>query len=178
MLVSERLILRPIEEKDLRAIKGWKNDPEIKKSLGGFSYGFSEKDIISWYKNRPKNDYRWAIVVISTKKTIGFVGLYNIDQISHHAELGILIGDKNAHGKNFASETTNTILKFAFSEMNLHRIYLYVLGNNIAAIRVYEKNGFTCEGTLRQHIYRDGQYNNYIVMGILRDEYEKNTRLK
>lgn len=173
MLISKRLILRPIEKEDLEEIRNWKNDPEIKRSLGGFSFGFSKKDIVDWYKGNKKNDYRWSITIKKTKRLIGFTGIYNIDNVNRNAEFGILIGDKKSYGKNYASEVTNTVLEYCFNELNLNKVYLEVLADNIPAIKVYKKNNFRIEGKLRKHIYRDGKYIDYYIMGILIHEYKK-----
>ena len=49
-------------------------------------------------------------------------------------------------------------LRFAFHELNLHRLQLTVFGYNEAAIRLYERLGFTREGHVpRIHLLRDGQ---------------------
>jgi RimJ/RimL family protein N-acetyltransferase len=176
MLASDKLIIRPIEEADLKKIKLWKNDPEIKESLGGFSFGFSDKDILKWYKNAKKEGYRWALVVKSNNKLIGFVGIYNVNYVNRNAEFGILIGDKTAHGKGYATEAMRIIVDYCFNELNLNRIYLYVLANNVPAIKAYEKNGFCLEGKLRQHIYRAGKYIDNYVMGIIKDEQTETNR--
>jgi RimJ/RimL family protein N-acetyltransferase len=44
---------------------------------------------------------------------------------------------------------------------------LDVIGYNGRAIRAYEKAGFVEEGRLRSAIYRDGNYFDRIMMGIL-----------
>jgi len=50
-------------------------------------------------------------------------------------------------------------------------LWLNVLSTNTAAIKIYTKAGFVEEGRHRNHIYRDGQYYDYILMGLLHDEY-------
>jgi RimJ/RimL family protein N-acetyltransferase len=43
--------------------------------------------------------------------------------------------------------------------------------NNTIAINLYTKMGFCLEGTQRQAIFRDGKYVNYLMMSILKEEY-------
>ena len=52
--------------------------------------------------------------------------------------------------------------------LNLTRLELEVYADNAAAIHLYERFGFTYEGTLRQHAFRDGEYVDSNMMGRLR----------
>jgi RimJ/RimL family protein N-acetyltransferase len=64
-------------------------------------------------------------------------------------------------------------LDFAFNHMNLHRVYLQVYDFNVRGIRSYEKCGFKKEGALRDARFSRGKYHDTIIMGILKEEYEK-----
>jgi len=66
------------------------------------------------------------------------------------------------------------LLTFFFDKLEMNRISLKVLETNLGAKRIYEKLGFIQEGIERQAIYRDGKFIDYILMSVLRDEYEKN----
>jgi RimJ/RimL family protein N-acetyltransferase len=55
--------------------------------------------------------------------------------------------------------------------MNLNRLWLLVLESNAHAIRLYQKQGFRLEGRMRQAVFRDGRYVDYLVMSILDGEY-------
>ena len=50
---------------------------------------------------------------------------------------------KDFWGKGIATEVTNLITQFAFSELGLCEVRLGVLAENLPAQRVYEKCGFT-----------------------------------
>jgi RimJ/RimL family protein N-acetyltransferase len=64
-----------------------------------------------------------------------------------------------------------TMLHNAFEELNLNRVWLEVHDFNARAIACYRKCGFIEEGRLRQDRYRNGEYGDTIVMGLLRDEF-------
>jgi RimJ/RimL family protein N-acetyltransferase len=64
------------------------------------------------------------------------------------------------------------MLRFAFQEVNLHRVFLRVRDDNARGIRAYEKCGFQQEGRLREAIYANGRYYDELWMGILRHEFE------
>ncbi|MGQ0517411.1 GNAT family N-acetyltransferase, partial [Bacillus sp. D-CC] len=55
--------------------------------------------------------------------------------------LAIGIGDANDRGKGYGREAIHLILKYAFYELNLHRVGLDVISYNKAAIELYKKMG-------------------------------------
>ena len=57
--------------------------------------------------------------------------------------------------------------------MNLNRIYLEVLADNIAAVKAYEKCGFELEGRLKNHSFKLGRYKDVLVMGISSDKFKQ-----
>ena len=55
--------------------------------------------------------------------------------------------------------------------LNLHKIYLFVDVTNEKAVHIYQKQNFKIEGTLQEHFYTRGKYNDCHVMGLLRDDW-------
>jgi len=76
-------------------------------------------------------------------------------------------------GKGYGTDAMRVLLRFAFTEINLHRVSLTVFGYNPRAIRSYEKAGFVVEGRARQRLRRDGQWWEVVYMGILKDEWKE-----
>jgi RimJ/RimL family protein N-acetyltransferase len=96
-----------------------------------------------------------------------------INHREQNAELGIVIGDRTRWGQGYGQEAVQLLLDFAFTEMNLHRIYLRVDVNNTYAIRCYENCGFVEEGRLREVVYHRGHFEDQLIMSVLRSEYRK-----
>jgi RimJ/RimL family protein N-acetyltransferase len=130
-----------------------------------------------WFERRLE-DHDGIIFGIETldAKLIGNLGLEGIDWKNRHAVFGIVIGEKEYWGQGYGTEAITALLGFAFKEMNLHRIRLSVYEYNKRAVRCYEKCGFKLEGRLRQARFHDGQYYDELVMGILREEFMKNSQ--
>ena len=59
------------------------------------------------------------------------------------------------------------MIRYAFREMGLHRLFLRVFADNARAIRSYEKAGFEREAYLREDVCIEGQYRDMVLMGIL-----------
>ena len=82
------------------------------------------------------------------------------------------IGEPEARGQGFGSEVLQLLLRYAFTELNLHRVALNVFEHNPRAIHLYEKTGFTVEGRAREFLNRDGRRWDMIFMGILQEEWQ------
>lgn len=134
-----------------------------------------EDEHFEWHKNIT-SDPKTAIFAIEADGAhIGNCCLKNInaDGRSNNAELWIYIGDKTAQGKGYGEKTMRLLLDYGFRNLNLHRIYLYVMDYNQRACELYKKLGFQNEGRKREHILIDNKYHDSIEMGILRKEWVK-----
>ena len=63
------------------------------------------------------------------------------------------------------------MLEHAFYNLNLQRIELTVLEDNVRARVLYEKAGFVQEGFKRKSKYKNGKFVNTLLYSILKDEY-------
>lgn len=104
------------------------------------------------------------------EEILGLISLLNINYINRTAELHIMIGDSKNHGKGIGTFAVKHMLSHAFNNLNLRRIELGVLENNIPAIKLYEKIGFSKEGIKRESNYKNGKYISMVIMGVLKDE--------
>jgi len=171
MITGERVKLRALEETDLERCYGWINDPEVIEHLT-MRFPISMTDERKWLLQASSGDANKSFAVIAEDgEHIGNIGLHRIDYPDGNAELGILIGAKERWGKGYCADAIMTLLKLAFEEMNLHRVYLRVDEDNPRGIRCYEKCGFVREGTLRDATYRRGRYKNQHIMSVLAHEF-------
>lgn len=99
----------------------------------------------------------WAVADLSDR-LIGSVSLHKIDPDQRDAELGYWIGPW-ARRRGNAVRATSLATNFAFTELGLHRVYLYHAVENSASCAVAVAAGFAHEGALRQSFrYADGIY--------------------
>ena len=90
------------------------------------------------------------------------------------AELDIYLGEKDSWGHGYATEATRLMCRYGFEEMRLHSIHLWVVTENAAARRVYDKVGFIEEGRARQCFRRDGEWYDMYLMGLLASDPMQN----
>lgn len=170
--VNDYLLRKP-ELNDLDAFYIIKNDPEIAGMVVGFSIGYSKTDINDWieYHKKQKDEIFWVIAEKETNRCIGHVGIYQIDYRVRKAEFGIIIGEKSLWGKGLGLIFSKFAIEYAFNNLNLMRIQLTVLATNERAYQLYKSLEFKEEGRLRRAQYKEGQYIDIAIMGLLKEDY-------
>ena len=174
MLEGKVVRLRALESADLERAYGWINDREVTRYLSA-RYPLSRADERRWLEEGPTNGFAAGVrLAIETKEGvhIGSIGLRQTNPEDRKAGLGIMIGEKAYWSNGYGSDAIVTLLRFAFREMNLNRVWLHVLEFNERAIACYAKCGFQEEGRLRQDRFGEGRYWDTVVMGALREEFE------
>lgn len=172
MLESARARLRRVEEKDLKLLVKWRNDPEIwKHFFNAFPlYDTAQK---AWYEDLRRSQSRVLFVIEDKKsaKPAGTVGLDKIDFRNQSAEFGnLLIGERKFLGRGLAREASSLAVDYAFGHLNLRRVYLYVFKENTAAVKIYEGLGFKREGILREAMFAEGKFKDLLLMSLLKTE--------
>jgi RimJ/RimL family protein N-acetyltransferase len=164
--------LAPLLEEDSVMLFNWVNDREQ------ILYNSPYKPVhpaqhSSWFESiQKRNDLViFGIRNSESNDLIGTCQLHSINNISRSAELQIRLGGVETRGKGLGTQAVQLLLNFGFKDLNLNRIYLHVFKTNIRAIHVYEKVGFLHEGVLRKAVYLDGQYEDVVVMSLLKEEF-------
>lgn len=150
--------LRYLKEKDVLLMIEWMKDPSL---TCFFSFNFNDitidKALDFINKSKEDGNNRHYAIVDEKDEYLGTISLKNIDNKNRSAEYAISLR-KCAIGKGIARFATENILNIAFNELNLNKVYLNVLSNNIRAIKFYEKFGFKYEGEFINHIMIKDQY--------------------
>jgi ribosomal-protein-alanine N-acetyltransferase len=167
IIETDRLLLEPISIKYCSdKYVNWLNDPEIYKYLesGG---NYTHDSLMEFLTNTTAQTvFFWAIIVKETHTHIGNIKIDPINKKHLIGEYGILMGDRNNWGKGFAKEASQAVISYCFESLNLRKITLGVIKDNIAAVKLYESLGFEVEGIYRMHGKYDGRYCDAIRMAL------------
>ena len=176
MATQPPIVLRALEEADLERTHRWHNDPELYSRLVNPFRFVSRTAELEWLRRKAgysANEINLAICLRATGEHIGNIYLGEIDWVSRRAFLGIFIGSPEHRGKGYGQEAMRQVLAHAFADLHLNRVFLEVLVDNAPAIKVYERCGFAVEGRLRSHVFKNGSYQDVLVMGIQKHEATK-----
>lgn len=164
--------LRKLEYDDIPLMLEWMRDEEINKN---FAKDFSKYDEESQKKfidnSMTDTDITFAIAS-EDGEYLGSISLKNIDYENKKAEYAICLRAK-CIGKNISKPATDLILKYAFDELGLNRVYLNVLSENIRANKFYLKYGFIYEGETKEDINVRGELKDLKWYRVLKKEFKK-----
>lgn len=140
MLKSERLILKPVDEKDIE----WLRDVRNRYKDNFFDANeITKEQQKAWYvKYRESGTDQMFIVKLKSGEQIGTIALYDIDITYRTAKLGrvLLLDEFRHHG--YAEEMVQTLIKYAFELVRLYKVKVEVHYDNIDAIAIYSRAGF------------------------------------
>ncbi|WP_246879977.1 GNAT family N-acetyltransferase [Bacillus suaedae] len=103
-------------------------------------------------------------------RSIGGINLNSIDERNGTFSIGIVI-DKEHRGKGYGTSAMRILLKYAFLERRLNKFNDYVLEGNEGSAKMMKNLGCVQEGVRRQVVYLNGQYLDFILFGLTKDEF-------
>lgn len=170
-LKIENIILRPITESDTDLIVSWRNKDSIKKNFL-YRSDFTAEIHQKWLKEKVETGSVVQFIIEMQKDEenvpVGSVYLRDIDYENSSAEFGIFIGEDSARGKGVGTTAARMILDYGHNQLDLHRIFLRLVAENIAAYKSYRKAGFVTEGIFRDMKRIDGKYVDIMFMSSIK----------
>lgn len=153
-LETNRLIMRPFEERDAEGLFLLDSNPEVMKYVGGVVSTKIEQSqqMIEFIQKQYKENGvgRLAVIEKSTNTLIGWGGLKyltsEINGMKNVYELGYRFLPEY-WGKGYATETARAALNYAFNEIKTDVVYAMAVTENTGSNRVLQKLGFEELGT-------------------------------
>ena len=175
MLQGTQTILRAVEKEDVDTIKEWLADPELLHALGARPIPLASVDPEKLPEQFRLRDGRILAVVSKDKHMLGLVAFGNLHEQNRSASIMVLIGDRGEWNRGYGSDALRTAVRFAFEDLNLNCVEAHIPQFNSRGLRVFEKVGFSPEGTLRGRFFGRGKYWDVVVASALRDGWTGET---
>ena len=112
------------------------------------------------------------VACVENDEPVGHLGLHTFPtrpRRRHAGQLGMAVRD-DWQGRGIGTALMQAAVDLADKWLNLTRLELTVYTDNAPAVRLYEKFGFTIEGTLVDFAFRDGRYVDAYLMARLRKQ--------
>jgi len=126
------------------------------------------------FLDRVDNDQTESFLICCTDDD-AIAGVINLSQIFHgafqSAYLGYGLGVDHA-GKGYMTEAVHLVLKFAFTQLDLHRIEANVQPQNVPSIRLLERCGFKKEGFSEKYLKIGGRWRDHERWAIIRENWK------
>ncbi len=160
--------LVPLAVDHLPFVMTWVNDREV------MQYFAQRQETIEEAEER-----RYLETLIASKtdrafsvfdETNDYVGQVSINQIYWPARNGrvFLVVRKAKQGRGLGSAALRALVDHAFTEMDLHKLWLIVRRDNRSAQAMYLRAGFEFEGMLHDEYCVGGRYFDMVRMAVLR----------
>ncbi len=159
--------VRPVHRDDAEAFARLHELPSVME--GTFQLPFQVR--ATWDKRLGSPVPNWHVLVAEVEgRVVGSSGLFPLGQgprLRHQAGFGISVHPE-LQGQGVGHALLSAVTSLADDYLGLERIVLDVYTDNDRARALYERFGFTVEGTMRWVAFRRGTYVDAYQMGRLR----------
>jgi RimJ/RimL family protein N-acetyltransferase len=174
VLQTERLILRPFELDDASKVQQLAGNRAIADTTLNVPHPYEDGMAEAWISTHGAKsncgELIFAITMTGNGELVGATCL-RVDNPFARAELGYWIAEPY-WGKGYCSEAATRLLRFAFADLQLNRVHASYLARNPASGRVLQKIGMSKEGVARQHTMKWDRFEDLVLCGILRNEWQ------
>jgi [ribosomal protein S5]-alanine N-acetyltransferase len=173
-ITTRRLILRQFTLDDAPAIQRLAGAPEI--AAGTFIPHPYEDGMAEQWITSQQADYKegklinFAVVLADEQSLIGSIAM-KLYPSHRNGQLGYWIGVPY-WGQGYCTEAAWAVLQFGFTQLDLQRVRAAHFKRNPASGRVMQKIGMQHEGCRRRHYLHRGQFEDAMLYGILRHEFD------
>ncbi len=173
MLYHNDFRIRSADEADLDFLTALRTSQHVQNNVGQFIF-VNQINQREWLanisKSRADKFMIFEILQNGVFEKIGMIRLTSIDWQNRSVCVG---GDilESKIGQGYGQAMYEIIFKLCFKIWDMNRVWLSVLEDNARAIKLYEKMGFVHEGRQRAAIYKDGKHVDYLMMSILKTEF-------
>ncbi|HEX6513905.1 MAG TPA: GNAT family protein, partial [Chloroflexota bacterium] len=161
--------LVPMGEPHLQNTLLWLLDPELRRQVDSLDEPTPEGHAQYWRDRWCRTDREDYAILDAAGQHAGNCGLLNIDRRRRKAEAWAYLG--MMRGAGLGSSAVEHLLRHAFDELSLHRVYLRVRADNPAAQRFWTRLGFQVECRWRDDTCHDAGFVDSLWLSMLENEY-------
>jgi RimJ/RimL family protein N-acetyltransferase len=173
-ITTKRLILRRYTENDIQDILALlahpsvaKATPEIEATETGVRKYIGIQNSYQLFEQDKCFDL--AIERKEDGKVIGILSM--VCKAHKQGAIGYALG-VDYRGQGYATEAAQGLAGYGFASLDLHRIYADTDSGNPESWNVMERLGMRREGHFREAIFRNGEWLDVLIYGILAAEWQ------
>ena len=167
---KDNIFLRDLHANDVVGMLEWMHDLDSVQFFQKDFFHITVDEVRLFIKSSAADVTAIHFAIVDDKdEYLGTISLKNIDLINKNAEYAIVLRTC-ARGRGIAAKATRLILKKAFLNYGLKKVYLNVMAENRRAILFYEKFGFVREGVFKSHLMVKNTYQDLYWYAIYSDK--------
>jgi [ribosomal protein S5]-alanine N-acetyltransferase len=178
-ILTERLLLRPVDVSDVELLWPDISDPEIAKQMAWSAHSDKAQTLeflkgeVTRYQS--EKGITWAILMDGA-----FCGIISVIAITRahraltfdRAELAYWIGRKYQQ-RGVATEAARVVIRHAFQKLGLHKLVVSHHSGNMASQALIKRLGFRYVGTQIAEFRKDGVWYDHWLYEMLDREFEQ-----
>ena len=180
-LETERLLLRAFTPADFEALFAIYSRPDVVRWL--YYETRSEREVRELLEDKARSlaiekegdKVVLAVVLKATNEVIGDVVLSCTSERHLQGEIGFAF-HPDRHGHGYATEASAVLLRLAFEDLGLHRVFGRAEPRNTASARVMEKLGMRREAHLVENEFVKGEWQGELIYAVLDREWRERKR--
>ena len=173
--IAGEVWMRPIRESDTTAVLQLvrSNYDHLRTFMEWARPDYSVQDAEDWIERSVKGEKDLSQLnfgIFRGERMIGTVGFAYFDHDPKVTEIGYWI-DANEEGKGIMSRAVERLVELAFGRLGMNRVQIRCADANVKSAAIPQRLGFVKEGRQRQHMMRDGKVYDFLIFGLLREEW-------
>ncbi len=161
--MKKGVLLRPLKKTDQKALAKYANNKNLQRYMrDAMPYPYTQKQAEEFINNTLASSPITTFAIVHQNKFVGVGGLnLQTDIYRKSCEVGYWIGEP-FWGRGFATQALKLLTHFAFTKLQMARVYTGVFEPNLASIKVLQKCGYKQEGIFVNALCKDGKLYNEI----------------
>jgi RimJ/RimL family protein N-acetyltransferase len=134
-------------------------------SLEEYQNGYAAREV----QMRRGEIHLFTILEAASGHPVGAIDIRPENQPGR-ADIGLWIGEPY-QGKGYGTQAVSQIIDYGFQQLGLDKVEACIFTGNWASRRIFEKNGFILERTIRNAVLKQGRWLDEWLVGINREDY-------
>lgn len=172
--LEQGFLLRPIAAGDMELIRVWRNAQisilrQDRPISSAEQQAYFEREIQPDFSS--KQPKQVLFVMEKNDRMLGYGGLVHFDWSAQRGELSFLLDpqilEENDEFQACFKIFVEWLIELAKQELHLHRLVAEVFAFRKTILKLLEQAGFLLEGVLRDHVFKNGKFQDSFCLGLL-----------
>lgn len=161
--------LRPMEESDLEKVLEWRNSERIRANMYT-DHSISMDEHRAWFERIREDQSNIYKIFEFRDYPVGVANIVQIDIRNNKCFWAFYLGDMNLpHGSGAVMEFL--FLEYVFEDLKIRKLCCEVFSFNYSTIKLHKKFGFREEGCFKEHIFKNGKYEDVVSLALLNQDW-------
>ncbi|MDB5425666.1 MAG: flmH [Phenylobacterium sp.] len=164
------LRLRLIGPDDSARVLAWRNSPQVSAYMYS-DHQIGQDEHERWFAAAlAASDRRYWIIEMDGEP-VGLANLARMDLGARRCDWAYYLGEASTRGRGLGSRIEYIVLRHVFETLGLNKLWCEVLVENEGVWKLHESFGFVREALLRQHVFKDGRFQDVVGLGMLASDW-------